>query len=708
MKNAILPPSGHVRRFIPLFVILITAMLSGRMPAHAGEFYNSLSLQGYTGLLNTPNAEVAEEGTFYALYSNQQESMWRKSIPRQDNYIFSVAMFSILEVGGRLTEAPGKARDLSADFKLKVPFIPRGYYLPSVAFGMQDVGGGSHHLRSKYVVASEELWRFRLSLGYGTGPDRLDGVFGGGEFKAFDWLYLVGDYDTRETNAGIRLVSPEIFGIPAHINITAKTSLDYRPGKVFEFGFGLQFPLGFDHSNRKPLKEKVKVTHREPDESVGVTAKKEIVAARESAPAAEPAGGEVQVEEALRLMKKALVGEGFQNVEVGSGDSLLVVEYENSRYNHNELDGLGVVAGIVAEYAPADLSEIRIVLKKTGIRILQLATPAGELREFLADADRLGKFNESLRITADVEKDRRVRFIGGDGNPSWLRSSLVVYPGLKTFVGTEVGVFDYLLAVKPTLYVNTWKGSVLNARWDIPVSWSDNFDDNRMFRRFRNNSQFERLMLFQTVKLAPTVMVNLGAGMILKDTYGTINEVMWTPGKGIHRFLAKFGYAENNKSESDKKVYLGSYRFYFSPLDTYLVGTGGRFWDQDTGFTVELKRFFGDTAFSVYYKDTRTEDDKHIQVGGVQFSFPLTPRRDMKPYIVQLRGNEEWSYAQETQIVSHGERNFVGTSTGIDPQLPYNLERVFYNRDRLEESYIRKHLLRLRDANMKYNKDRFP
>ncbi len=708
MKNSIFPPSRHVLKFIPVSVFVITVMLSGCIPAHAGEFYNSLSLQGYTGILNTPNAEVAEEGTFYALYSNQQESLWRKSIPHQDNYIFSVAMFSILEVGGRLTEAPGKARDLSADFKLKVPFIPKGYYLPSMAFGMQDVGGGSHHLRTKYFVASEELWRFRLSLGYGTGPDRLDGVFGGAEFKAFDWLYLVGDYDTRETNAGIRLVSPEIFGIPAHINITAKTSLDYRPGKVIEFGFGLQFPLGFDHNNSKPMEEKVKVTHREPDENAGVTARKELAAVQEPLQTAGTEKGGAPVEEALRLMKKTLVGEGFQNVEVGSGDSLLVVEYENSRYNHNELDGLGVVAGIIVEYAPAELSEIRIVMKKKGIRMLQLDTPAKELRQFLANADRLDEFNKSLQITDNVQSNHRFRFVGGDGNPSWLKSSVIVYPGLKTFVGTEVGVFDYLLAVKPTIYLNTWKGSVLNARWDIPVTWSENFDDNHLFRKFRENSQFERLMLFQTVKIVPNVMANLGAGMILKDTYGTLNEVMWTPGKGTHRFLAKFGYAEDNKDKSDKKVYLGSYRFYFSPLDTYLVGTGGRFWDQDTGFTVELKRFFGDTAFSLYYKDTRTEGSKHIQVGGVQFSFPLTPRRDMKPYIVQLRGNEEWSYAQETEIVSHGQRNFVGTSSGIDPQLPYNLERVFYNRDRLEESYIRKHLLRLRDANLKYNKERFP
>ena len=47
----------------------------------------------------------------------------------------------------------------------------------------------------------------------------------------------------------------------------------------------------------------------------------------------------------------------------------------------------------------------------------------------------------------------------------------------------------------------------------------------------------------------------------------------------------------------------------------------------------------------------------------------------------------------------------MNTSIGNDPQPAYNLERVFYNGDRLSEDYIRKHLLRLRDAYMTYLPD---
>lgn len=40
-------------------------------------------------------------------------------------------------------------------------------------------------------------------------------------------------------------------------------------------------------------------------------------------------------------------------------------------------------------------------------------------------------------------------------------------------------------------------------------------------------------MLFQALKPSSTVMVTLGAGMILHDSYGTLNEVLWNPGMAV-------------------------------------------------------------------------------------------------------------------------------------------------------------------------------
>jgi hypothetical protein len=408
----------------------------------------------------------------------------------------------------------------------------------------------------------------------------------------------------------------------------------------------------------------------------------------------------------LPLLLEKLTADGFQNVRVGArGEELLVVEYENSRYNYNELDGLGVAAGTVVDTIPSGFAELKLVLKKHDLRIVQLRAPLEEFRAFLHDPEHYADFNHALRITTNGEADEGVMFIAGPGNPSWLKSSLVVYPGLITYVATEVGTFDYLLSAKLDYYLNAWKGAVVNARWDVPITWTGNFYEGKAYGDTRKKSQFERLMLFQTIKAAPGVMANFGAGMLLHNAYGTLNEVMWTPGEGTHRFRIKQAYVSSRDSQVEPRkseVYLGSYRYYFSPLDLSLEGTGGRFFENDKGFVIEIKRFFGDTAFSVFYRDARTPAQERVVVGGAMISLPLTPRRDMKPYPLQVRGSEEWSYHQETRIVTPGQFNFVSTSTGVEPILPYNLARVFYNRDRLSEPYIRKHLLRLRDAYLTY------
>jgi hypothetical protein len=700
------PATGRYSAYM-ITIGSLCMLLMAFAPAGFGEeFHNALSLQGFTGLLNTPNAEVTDEGKVYTLFSNQKESQWRDSVAHQENYLFSFGLFSFAEVGGRLSQAPNNVNDLSASFKVKVPFIPKRYYLPDIAFGMQDVGGGAKLLQTKYAVATKDWWRLRFSLGYGTGPDRMDGVFGGFEFKTFDWLYLLGEYDTKETNVGLRLVSPRLFGLPVNLQATAKTSLNYRPGNM-EFGIGLQIPLGFEYRKKKPLPVE-EDAEQSPARAADPT--------KDGMPkdATTPTGADAvdSGEDGLQLLRQKLTADGFQNVRIGAanGRELLVIEYENGRYNHNELDALGVVAGSAVDTVSPAFREMRLIMKKKGIRVLQLSALLSEWKEFLYDPDKYWRLAASLKITPEATDDKTVQFIEGDSNPSWLTSELVLYPGLKTFVGTEVGLFDYLLSVKPDYYLNIWKGAVLNARFDIPVSWSRNFDDGQVFQNSRAGSQADQLMIFQTLKLTPRVMLNLGAGMILHDAYGTVNELLWTPGNGNHRFGLKQAYASSSDPQSPyqgNRVYLGSYRYYHAPLDLYLEGTAGQFLDNDRGFSVELKRFFGDTALSFFYKNSWTEANQttrqeHVQMAGLQISIPLTPRRDMKPYLVQVKGSNEWTYTQETKVVTPGSANDVTTSIGRNPVPAYNLERVYYNRDRLSEEYIRMNLGSLRNAYMTY------
>ncbi|MBC7961697.1 MAG: hypothetical protein H7Y05_01990, partial [Steroidobacteraceae bacterium] len=247
--------------------------------------------------------------------------------------------------------------------------------------------------------------------------------------------------------------------------------------------------------------------------------------------------------------------------------------------------------------------------------------------------------------------------------------------------------------------------AVINARWDIPLLWSDNLEDGKTFRDNRNDSRMERLMLFQGIRLFPSLMANIGAGMLYHDSYGTLNELTWTPGDGNHRVKLTQGWTEQSRTHKQDEVFLGSYRYYFAPLDLSLEATAGKFIAQDRGFVFELKRFFGDTAVSFYYKNSTGTDSKHWEAAGIMFSFPLTPRQDMKPGILQIRGSDMWIYSQETTLKNNefaskrGDLNyFAPYPLTITPQPTVGLLQAYQNRDRLNGAYIRQHLDRMRDS----------
>jgi hypothetical protein len=681
--------------FFTLLIVLTVSTRGGA--AEPQQLHNGLSLQGFTGILNTPSAHVTEEGWLYALYSNQEESKWRKRTRFQDNYLFSVGMFSFVELGGRFLESPGAGRDLSGNLKVTSAPLTREYPLiPVIAAGLQDIGGGARLLQTRYLVVSEDIWRFRLSAGYGSGPDRMKGVFAGGEFKAHDWAYLLADYDTRETNVGARVVLPQFWKVPLSFTATAKTSLNYRPGN-FEVAVGLTLPLDF------------KVRSRES----GVRSQEPGVRSQEPGVRSQEPGVRSPKSKIASDLRDALVGESFLNVRVGTQDRTLVVEYENSIFNQNELDALGLVAGLAGEAAGDGLDTLRMVIKRRNIRMATVSMPLEQLRLFLERPEGAGNLRDNLIVNFYTEESGGVTFAAGEGNSGMFNTSISLSPGLTTFVGTEVGVFDYLLSLKPELTTTLWKGGAVNARWDLPVSWSDNLEDGKAYRSSRQPAQLERLMLFQAWKPLPFVMLNLGGGMVVHDRYGMLNEAVWSPEDGQHRFRVLQGWNRDGTTRRQSDLLLGTYRYYYSPLDVSLEGSVGKFWAEDKGFSLELKRFWEDTAVSVYYKDTKGTDNKSWQSVGIQFSFPLTPRRDMKPIAkIQLRGSEEWSYAQETTLKNNNVNSPRGTLNylapyplAVNPQPSTSLGRTYFNRDRLSEAYIRQHLERLREAWLKYRPD---
>lgn len=700
-----------------MFLYLVCSLMVLTFPSAVwaeSTFHNGLSLQGYTGILNAPNAAVTAEGRLYFLFSDQVEPHRRTLQDSAENYMFSIGMLPYFEIGGRFTEEhPDGMRDLSANAKVQVPRFFDNPYIPDLAFGIQDLGGGSAHLETKYGVASETVGPLRLSLGLGIGPDRLDGIFGGAEVRLFDWLYLLGEYDTDEVNVGFRVFTPDdLFPIPVNIGLTAKTSLENDAGE-FDLAATVQFPLGLGKYEGERLPEELgpavaaaqSMGEGRPQKATAMPEDQENL----EEPLAEVPDMAEAVDEPIIELKTALVDLGFENVRAGVlGADGLYIEYENNRYNHNALDGLGLVMGVAARMAPVSLRSMTVVLKRTRIPMISVSVPVDACRAFLTPVKvsirRKNAFEENFKISSKTDLPEEIRFVGEETNKSLFRPRLAVFPGLITSLGTEVGALDYLVSLRTDLSVPVWKGGKVNLSWGFPLFWSDDFDDGKIFDFVRKeDAPIKRLMFHQAFKLMPNVVSQFSFGQYVSDNQGIMNETFWMPGDGQHRLGLKLGYFRDNYLDSSREIWLGTYRYYWDRFDLFLEGTYGQFWREDRGISLEAKRYFGDTAISLFYKHVGSEAGE--RVAGIEITLPLTPRREMKPRSFQITGIDQWSHSKQVAVATEGQGGTFVSNRARSPETLHDLAPAYLNDDRLSESYIKAHVMRLRNAYQKWGGD---
>ena len=679
-------------------VLLLMTMAS----PSAAEFRTGQSVQGYTGILNTPNAFVSDIGALDLTFSDHLEPN-RRRLSDAENYLFSIGFLPFLEVGGRFTEEhPDGIRDLSANAKVHIPLSRFYPYLPHLGIGVQDMGGGSTHFQTTYGVLTQTFAPLRLSLGYGAGPDRLEGVFGGAELRVFDWLHILGEYDTEETHTGVRLMSPKgVLPLPVDLGITAKTSLDHDPGR-FDVAVSMRIHLGgadreaasSDHSVSEPTASNADaLSGRKP--STSVTSSRE-----------EAAEG---IDPSLDKLQSVLATAGFENIDVGlAPDKTLHVAYENHRFNHDMLDGLGVVMGLTAANGPAEAEAYAFTVRRLEIPMLTVSVPADVCQAFFTpdavSAETRKAFVSGLSVSTDTGMGRTPmeQTAAGEYHSGRFKPRILLYPGLKTFLGTEVSAFDYLISLKAEARSHLWTGGLLNARLDLPVWWSENFDDDETFEGHRDDPQLDRLMVHQAFRPRSDMMTLFSAGMYTPDHYGLLNETQWRPGNGNHRFGFQVGYFEDDETREDRDIYLGSYRYHLDFLDLDLEGIYGQYWHGDRGVTAQMRRFFGDTAISFFYRHIGTDTGE--RAAGIRISLPLTPRRDMAPRWFQVRGADRWTYEHQTTIAESGERNPITTDIGVIPQPSVNIDRMFYNDDRLRPEYIKDGVLRMREAYLRWGR----
>jgi len=192
----------------------------------------AISITGTTGLVDVPTARIIPDGkiAFGIGYTDREYSL-RGPEYAQVAYYVTAGYLPFLEASLRITNFPGKMdagaygslKDRMASVKLRI--VNEGRYLPSVLLGIHDMLGvhstrdpaESVNFNTAYIVMSKSIHLplirvLDVHLGYasdlmmkGARHHSMLGIFVGLERKLGRYLTVMGEYDTRKYNVGLRI-----------------------------------------------------------------------------------------------------------------------------------------------------------------------------------------------------------------------------------------------------------------------------------------------------------------------------------------------------------------------------------------------------------------------------------------------------------------------------------------------------------------------
>src|SRR6266446_5877841 len=547
---------------------------------------SSLSASGLPGIIHVPTATTVPDGSLDIGYNIMRDPKVFPGVDRQKNFNFAFGFLPRVTIGGRgtvatnthLPEDPTRAlgNDLARDISANAQFLllEDKSWWPGVAVGLEDVGGGATFFRSGYVVLSKSLFgRVRGTFGVGTGPDVLKGPFGGVEVALNRFVTLLGEYDADIFNAGVRLFPLpekwEAYGLPR-----PTVDVIWQKGQPVSWGISLRSVLG----------------------EAKFQAQREARADKRYSRPSAMLLTERSLQTVVEQLQAELIERGLENVRITvarlDAGMTVVVEYENRRYNRDELDALGLVLGVAALHTPPLITQMRVIVKKVNIPVLEVSTSVEAFLAFVNEQMSAEVFAPQLHMTQEVHWPPpmlRPEATTDTRHRSWLKFDLFVEPRIETQILTELGVADLRFSLLPDAFIQLIPGMVVNARGAIPVTKTADFPGEL------GDPAVDRVLLNQAVRLPlgtwsrwATGLTQLSIGRFSQEEVGIANETALTLSEGVFSVTGMLARVGSSYADLDRSVALANGRVRYPPWDLTLSVTAGRFLDGDRGAAADL------------------------------------------------------------------------------------------------------------------------
>lgn len=686
-------------------VTIITLLLAFSCGVAANELQTLSSNQSFSGLVFNPNAQVKEYGDFGVSFA--QGRPWLDEVQGLDSIKVSFGLIEGLEAHGSIVTYDynsncfktgcGGIRDLSLSLKYQVPNFWGNENL-DFALGMQDVGGAATKLMTNFAVADYTFnaLPLRISAGFGQSEERLmgvlDGPFGGFEYQPFDFVQLVGEYDSVEFNSSIKVFTPDNL-LPN--DTTASLSYQIYSGHESDgssvWSAALSIPLITEYSRSRDyarsnlsLMERLSLEQSKADNA------------------------------SISVLVSALRNEGFVNIKVGTLNHSVVVALENRRYNHNQMDGLGVAMGIISSHFGSNSAQemglssdrVELMLLANQKPVVSVQTNATCYQGFVSGSAVCDDIQFSTKNLSD--KLELVEWKTERVDSGTLDSQLVLSPMVRHGVATEFGVYDYSFAMSSNLYTFLWSGAAVDIRHILPLAESDDFEEGGYFEDSVYENEIDRAMVHQFFRLPYVDVANqVSLGLVKTDYVGARSESAWFSPSGAHALGLEMSYFQhmdetdkNGYANPDRQTFLTRYTFSMPEWDWQFNATAGEFWKGDVGAKFTTSHWFEDIEVSASYQVTKFNDTDEEQFVTVAVKLPLTPWRDMSPGLLQVRGNEAYDFNVTTRVGN--DANYLSTGQGDELVIDNSMLRRYFNRGRYGSDYFEENKIRMRNAYLRY------
>jgi hypothetical protein len=624
----------------------------------------------------------------------------------------------------------------------------------SAAFGTTDYGGAATLNRAYYAVAGLEGNAFGVHAGSSrraSNASPLGGSFGGVQWRPHSDVAIYSEFIGRQAWIGAKAFVParwtpwQSVRLYAGVHRTVGTHVE-RLTAPMTFNAGLTLQLGTlqdARPNRRitlanatvdttlQLMEQARellgqsLTHAVVSASTadtrGPAPFTDFVspAARSTGPISEsaaappspPAPPPMLPAATAQRLARQLAQAGLEDIRIGQGPhGDTVVRFENTVYRWNDIDAVGAALAAVLspedEFGHAQQAPMELQLSKLGIVTARLrATPSCLWLWLHREACMAG---EAVRLVVGMAGgwlfDDPVRWQVQGHAPSFGRLQLRISPGLDYRVGTEYGSFDESVGVNITGQTRLWKGAHLDVSHIVPLYNSDDYRPGGYYSEFRILNRTHRMLVHQTLDLGRGHTARFAAGRVGTRFQGSLAEWRWQPGDGTHRLGYQWAQFDSLDGLLGKKASVVNYRYFIRPLQTALEVNAGQFWNTDRGWSFSMRNWFDDLSVTTYIRTSRFSPQaaflspygsRDVHALGIEFSFPLTLRREWSNERMRLGFSDRLSLGLET-AVRMGGTNYLIPYHGRFAPVPLSLNGVVFNFDRMSTSYLEDntHLIR--------------